>query len=430
MSESATQAAIEAIARNSYGRLIAYIAARSGDVAGAEDALGDAIAAALERWPADGVPEKPEAWLLRAARNRVIDAARRRQVRQEAETFLRQIGEEAQAVADREEEFPDERLKLLFVCAHPAMDPGARTPLMLQTVLGVDAARIASAFLVSPAAMSQRLVRAKNKIRDAGIPFRVPEPPEWNERVTYVLDAIYSAYTTGWESLMDVSSTHHALAGDAIAIGRTLVQLMPDEPEALGLLALMLHCEARSEARYSMNGDFVPLDHQDTSRWSPEMIDEAEHHLRSAAEFKRMGRYQLEAAIQSIHANRAVSGEIDWSEIALLYEGLVQIAPGIGSLVGRAVALAQAGELAAGFTALEKIPVELVVSYQPYWAARGHLLQLLNRQEEASKAFTRAASLADDPALREYLFKRSADTPFETTNTKGDVHERHISSIH
>jgi RNA polymerase sigma-70 factor, ECF subfamily len=430
MNESATQAAIEAIARNSYGRLIAYIAARSGDVAGAEDALGDAIAAALERWPADGVPQKPEAWLLHTARNRVIDAARRHQVRQAAEMFLRQIGEEAQTVADREEEFPDERLKLLFVCAHPAIDPGARTPLMLQTVLGVDAARIASAFLVSPAAMSQRLVRAKNKIRDAGIPFRVPEPPEWNERVTYVLDALYSAYTTGWESLMDVSSTHHALAGDAIAIGRTLVQLMPGEPEAYGLLALMLHCEARSEARYSINGEFVPLDHQDTSRWSQEMIDEAEHHLRSAAEFKRMGRYQLEAAIQSIHANRAVSGEIDWSEIALLYEGLVQIAPGIGSFAGRAVALAQAGELAAGFTALEKIPVEQVVSYQPYWAARGHLLQLLNRKEEASKAFTRAASLTDDPTLREYLFKRSADTIREQSTRKEMSHERHVSSTH
>jgi RNA polymerase sigma-70 factor, ECF subfamily len=410
MSESATQAAIEAIARNSYGRLIAYIAARSGDVAGAEDALGDAIAAALQRWPADGVPQKPEAWLLHAARNRVIDAARRHQVRQNAETFLRQIAEDAQAVANTHEQFPDERLKLLFVCAHPAIDPVARTPLMLQTVLGVDAARIASAFLVSPAAMSQRLVRAKNKIRDAGIPFRIPEPPEWNERVTFVLDAIYSAYTTGWESLMDVSSTHQALAGDAIAIGRTLVQLMPDEPEAHGLLALMLHCEARSGARYSSNGEFVPLDQQDTSRWSQSMMDEAEDHLRSAAGFKRMGRYQLEAAVQSIHASRAISGDIDWSEIALLYEGLVQIAPGIGSLVGRAVALAQAGELAAGFAALEKIPVERIVSYQPYWAARGHLLQLLNRKDEALKAFSRAASLTDDPAWREYLFKRSADT--------------------
>ena len=413
MSEAATHAAIEAIARNSYGRLIAYIAARSGDVAGAEDALGDAIAVALERWPRDGVPQKPEAWLLHAARNRVIDAARRHQVRQNAETFLRQIAEEAQTVANGHEPFPDERLKLLFVCAHPAIDPAARTPLMLQTVLGVDAAEIASAFLVSPAAMSQRLVRAKNKIRDAGIPFRVPEPLEWNERVAYVLDAIYSAYTTGWESLMDASSTHYALAGEAIAVGRTLVQLMPGEPEAQGLLALMLHCEARSGARYSSNGEFVPLDEQDTSRWSQSMIDEAEGHLRSAAKFKRMGRYQLEAAIQSIHASRAISGNIDWAEIALLYEGLVRIAPGIGSLVGRAVALAQAGEVVAGFAALEEIAEERIVDYQPYWAARGHLLRLLNRKEEASKAFTRAASLTDDPAMREYLFKRSAETPIK-----------------
>jgi RNA polymerase sigma factor (sigma-70 family) len=408
MSESATHAAIEAIARNSYGRLIAYIAARSGDVARAEDALGDAIAAALERWPADGVPQKPEAWLLHAARNRIIDAARRHQVQQQSETILRQITEEAHTVAVTHEDFPDERLKLLFVCAHPAIDPAARTPLMLQTVLGVDAARIASAFLVSPAAMSQRLVRAKNKIRDAGIPFCVPEPREWNERVTFVLDAIYSAYTTGWESLMDVSSTHQALAGDAIAIARTLVQLMPAEPEALGLLALMLHCEARREARYSSNGEFVPLDRQNTAVWSRPMIDEAERYLRSAAKFKRMGRYQLEAAIQSIHANRAIGGCIDWPEIVLLYEGLVQIAPGIGSLVGRAVALAQAGKPAAGFSALEEIPAGRIVNYQPYWAARAHLLQLLNRNDEAQKSFTRAASLTDDPALREYLFKRSA----------------------
>jgi RNA polymerase sigma factor (sigma-70 family) len=408
MSESATLTAIEVITRNSYGQLIAYIAARSGDVAGAEDALGDAFVAALERWPVDGVPQKPEGWLLRVARNRMIDAARHNQVRQNSEEILRQITEEAQAVAATHEHFPDERLKLLFVCAHPALEAAARTPLMLQTVLGIDAARIASAFLVSPAAMSQRLVRAKNKIRDAAIPFRVPDPPELDERVSFVLDAIYSAYTTGWESLIDVSSTHHALAVDAIEIGRTLVQLLPNEPEAHGLLALMLHCEARRAARYTSDGEFVPLDKQDTTRWSRPMIDEAEKHLRLAATFKRMGRYQLEAAIQSIHASRAVSGYIDWAEIALLYEGLVQIAPGIGSLVGRAVTLAQAGQPDAGLSALEEIPNSRIVNYQPYWAARGHLLQLLNQKEEAQKAFTRAASLTDDPALREYLFKRSA----------------------
>jgi RNA polymerase sigma-70 factor (ECF subfamily) len=334
----------------------------------------------------------------------MIDAARRKEVRQKSETFLQQIAEEAQAVAKAHEYFPDERLKLLFVCAHPAIDSAARTPLMLQAVLGIDAARIASAFLVSPAAMSQRLVRAKNKIHDAGIPFRVPEPPEWEERVSFVLDAIYAAYTTGWESLMETASTHHALATEAITLGRMLTHLMPREPEALGLLALMLHCEARRQARYTSDGKFVPLDQQETALWSQSMIEEAEKHLRSAAAFKHMGRYQLEAAIQSVHASRAKTGRIDWKEISLLYEGLVRIAPGIGSLVGRAVAIAQAEQPAAGFAALEQIPSDRTADYQPYWAARGHLLRLLDRKDEAQEAFGRAASLTDDPALREYLF--------------------------
>jgi RNA polymerase sigma factor (sigma-70 family) len=408
MNESTTHAAIETVARDSYGRLIAYLAARSGDVAGAEDALGDAFVAALKRWPAEGVPEKPEAWLLHVARNRLIDATRRKQVREKSEKFLQEIAEEARAVAKAHEHFPDERLKLLFVCAHPSIDPVARTPLMLQAVLGIDAVRIASAFLVSPAAMSQRLVRAKNKIRDAAIPFHVPEPPEWEERVSFVLDAIYAAYTTGWESLMETASTHHALAAEAIALGRTLTQVMPREAEAHGLLALMLHCEARRGARYTGDGEFVPLDQQDTALWSQSMIDEAETHLHSAAAFKRMGRYQLEAAIQSVHASRAKTGRIDWKEIALLYEGLVRIAPGIGSLVGRAVAIAQTGEVAAGFAALEQIPADQTADYQPYWAARGHLLRLLNRNDDAVEAFNRAASLTDDPALRDYLFKRAA----------------------
>jgi RNA polymerase sigma factor (sigma-70 family) len=409
MNESTTHAAIETVARDSYGRLIAYLAARSGDVAGAEDALGDAFVAALERWPAEGVPEKPEAWLLHVARNRVIDAVRRSQVLQKSEKFLQQIAHEAQAVAKAHEHFPDERLKLLFVCAHPAIDPAARTPLMLQTVLGIHAGRIASAFLVSPAAMSQRLVRAKNKIRDAGIPFRVPESPELNERVSFVLDAIYAGYTTGWESLMETASTHHALATEAVTLGRTLTHLMPREPEALGLLALILHCEARRKARYTNDRKFVPLDQQDTALWSQSMIEEAEKHLRSAAAFKHMGRYQLEAAIQSVHASRAKTGYIDWKEIALLYEGLVRIAPGIGSLVGRAVAIAQVEQPAAGFAALEQIPSDRTTDYQPYWAARGHLLHLLNRKDEAREAFGRAASLTDDPVLREYLFQRSAE---------------------
>ena len=408
MGESAAHDAIEAVARTAYGRLVAYLAARSGDVAAAEDALSDAFAAALHRWPTDGVPEKPEAWLLHAARNRMIDVARHNQVRQKSEPLLRLLADEAENVAAVQPNFPDERLKLLFVCAHPAIEAAARTPLMLQTVLGLAAARIASAFLVSPAAMGQRLVRAKTKIRDAAIPFRVPDRPEWAERLSFVLDAIYSAYTAGWESLIDTGSTHSALAGEAIAIGRTLVQLMPAEPEARGLLALMLHCEARRAARYTREGEFVPLDQQDTALWSRPTIDEAEQHLRAAAAFARTGRYQLEAAIQSLHAHRAATGMIDWQEIALLYEGLVRLAPGVGARVGRAVALAQAGEVSAGLVALDEIPAERAADYQPWWAARGHLLVRLQRTAEAEHAFIRAASLTEDPALRAYLLKRAA----------------------
>jgi predicted RNA polymerase sigma factor len=411
MSEAAAHAAIEDVVRGSYGRLVAYLAARSGDVAGAQDALSEALVSALEHWPRDGVPEKPEAWLLHVARNRTIDAARRQQVQQASQETLRSTAEVAQRAEISQEDFPDELLKLLFVCAHPAIDVAARTPLMLQAVLGVDAARIASAFLVSPAAMGQRLVRVKTKIRAAGIPFSVPEAPEWEERVSFVLDAIYSAYTTGWDSLNESGATHQGLTAEAIALGRMLVQLMPAEPEAHGLLALMLHCEARREARFTSEGVFVPLDEQDTTRWSPRLMSEAEEHLRLASSGHRLGRYQLEAAIQSIHADRAVSGRIDWGEILLLYEGLVKIAPTIGSLVGRAVAMAQAGDAAAGFAALEEIPQERVRDYQPYWAARGHLLHLLHRNAEAREALTRAASLADDPALRAHLFKRSENLP-------------------
>jgi RNA polymerase sigma-70 factor (ECF subfamily) len=408
MSESATHAAIEAVARDSYGRLVAYIASRTGDIADAQDALSEALVAAIETWPTNGVPDKPEAWLVRVARNRLIDAARREQTRLDAEPLLQQLTEEADATKTELESFPDERLKLLFVCAHPAIDPSARTPLMLQAVLGIDAAKIASAFLASPAAMSQRLVRAKLKIRDAAIPFRVPDPLEWNERLSFVLDAIYAAYTTGWESLADPASTHHALAAEAIVLGRVVVQLMPREAETHGLLALMLHCESRRAARYGADGQFIPLDRHDPALWSRPMMKEAEEHLHLAATFKCIGRYQLEAAIQSIHASRADTGFIDWSQIALLYEGLVRISPAVGSLVGRAVALAQVAQPTAGLAALEEIPATRVADYQPCWAARGHILRLLAREDEAAHAFRRAASLTDDKALRNYLLTRAA----------------------
>jgi predicted RNA polymerase sigma factor len=408
MSDAAAQSVIEAVVRGSYGRLVAYLAARSRDIAGAEDALHEALHAALRRWPSDGVPEKPEAWLLRVARNHLIDGARHGLVRKKYEPLL-QLAGEAEEAANACSVFPDERLKLLFVCAHPAIDAHARTPLMLQAVLGLDAARIASAFLVSPAAMDKRLVRAKTKIREAGVPFVVPELPELEERLSFALDAIYSAYTAGWEAGVDVNVARQDLAREAVEIGRTLVQLLPDEPEALGLLSLMLHCEARRDARRTGGGgEFVPLDRQDPTRWSRPMIDEAEKHLRAASAFKRLGRFQLEAAIQSMHAHRAESGLIDWREIALLYTGLIRLSPTIGAQVGRAVAVAECGDVAGGLSALDAMDATRTAGYQPWWAARAHLLRKLKRNAEARDAFERASTLTDDPALRAYLLNQSA----------------------
>jgi predicted RNA polymerase sigma factor len=241
--------AAELAARASYGRLLAYLAARARDVAAAEDALGDAFTAALETWPRVGVPDNPDAWLLVAARRRLVDRARHSGVEATAAATLRLAAETADVNASRESIFPDERLTLLFVCAHPAIDEAARTPLMLQAVLGLDAARIASAFLVAPATMSQRLVRVKTKIRDAGIGFEIPGPEELPERLDSVLDAIYATYGTGWEDVAGADPRRRALAEEAIWLGRLVVALLPDEPEAGGLLALMLHCEARRPAR-------------------------------------------------------------------------------------------------------------------------------------------------------------------------------------
>jgi predicted RNA polymerase sigma factor len=401
--------AVERAARESYGRLLAFLAARSHDVAAAEDALGDAFHAALRTWVGNGVPQNPDAWLLTAARRRLIDRARRERVRDDALQTLLVAAEEAQEMTTASVEFPDERLKLLFVCAHPAIDAAARTPLMLQTVLSLDAARIASAFLVSPTAMGRRLTRAKAKIRDARIAFELPETGELPERLDAVLEAIYAAYGSGWDDITGADPRRQGLTGEAILLGRLLTKFLPAEPEALGLLALMLHCEARRDARRSPAGAYVPLSEQDVSLWSKPLTEQAEHLLVAAAQAGRMGRFQLEAAIQSVHARRAITGETNWESIALLYEGLVRIAPTVGAMLGRAAAIAEAKGADAGWSLLEAIPAEAVLSYQPYWALRAHLLQRLGRAEGAMAAYTRAIGLSADPAMRDFLVARASE---------------------
>ena len=396
--------AAELAARASYGRLVAYLAVRSRDVAAAEDALGDALLAALRTWPVRGVPERPDAWLLAAARRRLIDAARHTRVTDAA-------GAELRATADSDREpavLPDRRLELLFVCAHPAIDPAVRTPLMLQTVLGLDAARIASAFVVAPAAMGQRLVRAKAKIRDARIRFEVPSAEELPDRLDAVLEAIYAAYGSGWEDVAGADPRRRGLTDEAIWLGRLVCRLAPDEPESEGLLALMLHCEARRGSRRDAEGRYVPLDRQDSRLWSRAAIDEAEGILARAAQLGRPGRFQLEAAIQSVHARRAVTGNTDWEAIALLYEGVLRCAPTVGAHVGYAAALAEARGGATGLAVLDAIPAEAIASYQPYWALRAHLHSRLGQSDLASPAFARAIGLSEDPAIRAFLSAQSS----------------------
>lgn len=393
--EKASQLAVE-----SYGRLLAFLASRCGDVSLAEDALAQAFLAALQTWPERGVPERPEGWLLAVARNSLRDGARRQMVRDSVAAVL-QLAVEAVGPREQDAGFPDERLKLLFVCAHPAIEASARTPLMLQVVLGLDAARIGEAFLVLPAAMGQRLSRAKAKIAAAGIPFVVPEKKELPERLHAVLEAVYGAFGLGWS---DLTPQHNDLTGEALWLARLLVSLLPAQAEAHGLLALLLHAEARRPARRDAQGAFVPLSDQDVRRWTAEMQAEAERHLVRASELGELGPFQLEAAIQSAHASRARTGRTPWPEIAGLYDALVRLRPSLGTWVSRAATHGMAFGPQQGLALLQETAAfKGRFDYQPYWACRAHLERAAGREAEARSAYRRAIDLAGDLAVRQYL---------------------------
>jgi predicted RNA polymerase sigma factor len=396
---------IERVARESYGRFVAYLSVHTHDLASAEDALSEALVSALQAWPQNGAPQNPEAWLLTAARRSLIDVIRHQHVVAGAEPTLVLLKENSME-PDLSTAFPDERLKLLFVCAHPSIDPAMHTPLMLQTVLGLDAARIAHAFLVQPKTMGQRLFRAKTKIRDGGIPFVVPEERDLPARLDAVLEAIYAAFGIGWDDMFGIDRRGRDLAEEAIWLARVLLQLMPAEAEIHGLLALMLHCEARRSARWATEGSYIPLSEQDPKQWSLPLIEEAERHLAEAAKYRRTGRFQLEAAIQSVHAERAHTGRTDWAAIALFYRQLIQISPALGIKVGYAAAFAETQGAEAGLAVLDSIASDVVAHYQPYWAVRAHLLQSVGKAHAATEAYDRAIGLAEDPAIREFLFRK------------------------
>lgn len=402
---SDARAAAEAVARGSYGKLVAILAGRGNDVAGAEDALSEAFAAALAEWP-HGLPDNPEAWLLTVARRKAIDAQRRRATGSAAAAHLRLLAEE---IAARPADMPDERLALMFACAHPAIDAGVRAPLILQTILGFDAATIAAAFLVSPATMGQRLVRAKTKIREAGIPFRVPEAEELPERLDAVLQAIYAAFAAGWSDPAGTDVQRRNLASEGIWLGRLVVSLLPRAAEALGLLALMLHSEARRLARRDAAGGYVPLARQDPGAWDGGLIDEAEALLHRASTLATIGRFQLEAAVQSAHAARRRGGATDWPAIEKLYGALEALTGSAVVAINRAVARAETGDIAGALARLAELGADpRLADYQPYWAALADLRGRGGDAAGAALAYQRAIGLESDPAVRAFLQGRLA----------------------
>ncbi len=390
----------EWVARAAYGRLIAILSARSRDIAAAEDALAEAFAAALRSWNDHGVPTNPEAWLLTAARNVMKNQLRHRGI---AEAAIPDLLASQESMAEDGPQFPDERLKLLFACAHPAIDAGIRTPLMLQTILGLDAARIGSAFLVAPTTMGQRLARAKAKIRDSGLRFELPSQHDMPQRLSEVLDAIYAAFGIGWDAAAGIEAGGRGLTEEAIYLGRLLAALMPDEPEVKGLLALMLYCDARRDARRDERGAFISLDRQDARLWKRDLIIEAESLLTAASRHARFGRFQCEAAIQSVHVQRPITGRTNHEALLTLYRMLVQHHPSIGAKTGLSAVLIEAGQEGEALGLLDTIAPDEARTYQPYWVTRGKALHALGAFEQGDQAIETAIGLTQEEPVRIFL---------------------------
>ena len=391
---------------DSYGRLLAVLAAPSRDIVAAEDALGDALERALTRWPDDGIPDNPEGWVLAVARNRLRDLWKSSAYR--TSRPLGEIDDSATEFSTETQDMPavpDRRLELMLVCAHPAIAPNVRTPLMLQTVMGVEAAAIARAFAVEPATMAQRLVRAKKRIRDAGIPFVLPERDDLAARLPAVLEAVYGAYAIDWD-LTPQGAPIETLSAEALHLALVLAELLPEEPEVLGLAALVCLSEARRPARRDADGGFVPLDEQDTALWDTTLITRGERLLRQAHGHGQPGRFQYEAAIQSAHCSRAACSTVDAEVLRKLHRAVLRMAPSLGAAVALAAIEGDIDGPDAGLRALDAIDDPAIERFQPAWTTRAHLLAVAGRTADAAHAYRRAIDLTSDPAVGEYLLRR------------------------
>lgn len=399
--------AVEGVARLSYGRLVARLAARTGSLADAEDALSEALARALDVWPRIGIPDNPEAWLIRTARNRAIDMARTGAVAAAHEPHLALLAEERAASGPPA---TDPRLPLLFVCAHPAIDPRLRAPLMLQTVLGLDARRMASVLLIAPGTLGQALTRVKARIERAAIPFALPEGADFDARMADVLEAVYGAYAVGYNALPAGDTKGASLAQEALWLASLLAEGFPRSAEAHALFAMILFSEARRPARADpATGALIPLGEQDTALWDAGMLADAERALRNAARCPTLGRFQIEASIQAVHAARRRRGVTDWDALALLYAGLVRIAPTVGARTAHAAVLCETAGPAAALSALDAIPERDRAAYQPWWATRAHAAARAGDVTAAVAAYDRAIGLSDDPSTRLHLSRKRSD---------------------
>jgi predicted RNA polymerase sigma factor len=391
-------------ARDSYGRLLALLAASTGDVAAAEDALADAFERALRTWPSQGVPGNPDGWLLTVARNRLRDqwksAWAQRAVPLEADRDALAHVDDLDVDA-----IPDRRLELMLVCAHPAIERAARTPLMLNTVLGFTAEQVGRAFSVPTSTMATRLVRAKKRIKAAGIPFRIPDRADLPTRMASVLEAVYGAYVIDWAT----GPQARELPPEALHLAEVLATLVPDDPEARGLAAFIELSLARAPARIDTGGRFVPLAEQDPSQWNQRLISRAHEHLRAAHARGQLGRFQLEAAIQAVHCARERDAATDWPTLLALHRIVDAVAPSLGSGVALAAVTAEVDGPAAGLARLDALVEEAgepARRFQPARATRAHLLDRLGRNHEAVAAYEGAISLTHDAAERQYLERR------------------------